>query len=125
MEDDKRVLWKKMKLLQYIDWDLKLELTLDPKRFMRLEDELAFIGKAWAKLRSWLLKSHGHSEFLCVLDKCKNWTVIYNAQSEENICCTCNYREVLKYSDYIKAENVSGSLLYPSVIQCIKPLKAQ
>lgn len=68
MEDYKRALWKKMKLPQYIDWDLKLELTLDPKKFLRLEDELVFIGKAWAKLRSWLLKSHGHFEFLCVLE---------------------------------------------------------
>jgi hypothetical protein len=54
MEDYKRVLWMKMKFLQYIDWDLKIDLTLDPKRFMRLEDELIFIGKAWAKLRAWL-----------------------------------------------------------------------
>jgi hypothetical protein len=68
MEDYKRVLWKKMKLLQYVNWDLKIDLTLDPKRFMRLEDELIFVGKAWAKLRSWLLKRYGRFEFLCVLE---------------------------------------------------------
>lgn len=68
MEDYKRFLWKKMKLLQYIEWDLKIDLTLDPKRFMRLEDELIFIGKAWAKLRAWLLKRYGRFEFLCVLE---------------------------------------------------------
>ena len=68
MEDYKRALWKKMKLLQYIGWDLKIDLTLDPKRFMRLEDELRFIGKAWAKLRAWLLKLCGKFEFLCVLE---------------------------------------------------------
>jgi len=68
MEDYKRVLWMKMKFLQYIDWDLKIDLTLDPKRFMRLEDELIFIGKAWAKLRAWLLKRYGRFEFLCVLE---------------------------------------------------------
>jgi hypothetical protein len=68
MEDYKWVLWKKMKLLQYIDWDLKIDLTLDPKRFMRLEDELLFIGKAWAKLRAWLLKRYGRFEFLRVLE---------------------------------------------------------
>jgi hypothetical protein len=72
MEDYKRVLWKKMKLLQYIDWDLKIDLTLDPKRFMRLEDELLFIGKAWAKLRAWLLKRYGRFEFLCVLEAQKS-----------------------------------------------------
>lgn len=68
MEDYERDLWKKMKLLLYIDWDLKLDLTLDPKWFMRLEDELVFVGKAWAKLRSWLLIRYGHFEFLCVLE---------------------------------------------------------
>ena len=68
MEDYKRVLWKKMKLLQYIDWDLKIDLPLDPKRFRLLEDELMFIGKAWAKLRAWLLKRYGRFEFLCVLE---------------------------------------------------------
>jgi hypothetical protein len=55
--------------------------------------------------------------------KCKNWTVIYNAESEEYICCTCNNRVVVKYADYIRAENVSGSLLYPSIVQYIKPLQ--
>ena len=68
MEDYKRVLWKKMKLLQFVDWDLKLDLTLDPKKFMSLWGELVFIGKAWAKLRSWLLKRYGRFEFLCVLE---------------------------------------------------------
>jgi hypothetical protein len=68
MEDYKRALWKKMKLLQYIDWDLKIDLTLDPKRFMRLEDEMVFIGKAWARLRAWLLKRYGKFEFLRVLE---------------------------------------------------------
>ena len=73
MPEYKRVLWKKMRLLQFIEWDLKLELTLDPKKFMRLEDELTFIDKAWSKLRSWLLKRYGHFEFLKVLEVQKFW----------------------------------------------------
>jgi hypothetical protein len=68
MPEYKRMLWKKMKFLQSIEWDLKIELTLDPKKFMRLEDELIFIDKAWSKLRSWLLKRYGHFEFLKVLE---------------------------------------------------------
>jgi hypothetical protein len=68
MEHYKRVLWKKLRLLQFVEWDLKLDLTLDPKKFMRLEDELIFINRAWAKLRSWLLKRNGHFEFLKVLE---------------------------------------------------------
>lgn len=35
---------------------------------MRLEDELTFINKAWAKLKSWLLKRYGRFEFLKVLE---------------------------------------------------------
>ena len=72
MPEYKRMLWKKLKLLQFIEWDLKLELTLDPKKFMRLEDELKFIDKAWSKLRSWLLKRYGHFEFLKVLEAQKS-----------------------------------------------------
>ena len=68
MPDYKRMLWKKLRLLQLVEWDLKLELTLDPKKFMRLEDELIFIDKAWSKLRSWLSKRYGHFEFLKVLE---------------------------------------------------------
>lgn len=68
MSDYKRVVWKKLKLLQFIEWDLKLELTLDPKKFMRLDDEIKFINKAWAKLRSWLLKKYRHFEFLKILE---------------------------------------------------------
>ena len=68
MPDYKRMLWKKMRLLQFIQWDLKIELTLDPKKFMRLEDEFTFIDKAWSKLRAWLLKRYGHFEFLKVLE---------------------------------------------------------
>ena len=64
----KRMLWKKLRMLQYIDWDLKLDLTLDPKGFLCLEDEFKFITKAWAKLRSWLLKRYGHFEFFRVLE---------------------------------------------------------
>jgi hypothetical protein len=47
---------------------LKLELTLDPNKFMRLIDEFAFIDRAWAKVRSWLYKRYGHFEFLKVLE---------------------------------------------------------
>ena len=42
MPDHKRKLWAKLRLLQFIEWDLKLDLTIDPKKFMRLEDEFVF-----------------------------------------------------------------------------------
>lgn len=68
MEDYKRVLWKRLSRLSRIKWDVKLDLTIDPKKFMRLEDELIFVNKAWSKLRAWLQKRYGHFEFLEVLE---------------------------------------------------------
>jgi hypothetical protein len=68
MEDYKRMLRKKLWRLRLVKWDLKLELTLDPSRFMRLVEEFAFIDKAWAKTRSWLYKKYGHFEFLKILE---------------------------------------------------------
>jgi hypothetical protein len=67
-EDYKRRLKKKLWPLRSVKWDLKLELTLDPKRFMRLSDEFVFIDPAWSKARSWLYKKYGHFEFLKVLE---------------------------------------------------------
>lgn len=56
---------------------------------------------------------------------CGNWTVIYVPEREENICCTCNNRVTIKYADYIKAENVSGSIIIPSIGHYFKPVEAQ
>jgi hypothetical protein len=50
---------------------LKIELTVDPKAFFRLYDEYVFIGKAWNKLRSWLLRRYGKFEYLKVLEATK------------------------------------------------------
>jgi hypothetical protein len=68
MEDYKRKLRKKLWPLRLVEWNLKLELTVDPSEFMRLIDEFAFIDRAWAKTRSWLYKRYGHFEFLRVLE---------------------------------------------------------
>lgn len=67
-EDYKRRLKKKLWLLRSVKWNLKLELTLDPKMFMRLFDEFMFVDPAWARLRAWLYKRYGHFEFLKVLE---------------------------------------------------------
>ena len=43
-----------------LDWFfLSVELTLDPKKFQLLENEFHKINKAWAQLRSWMLKRYG------------------------------------------------------------------
>lgn len=72
-EDYKRRLRRKLWPLRFVKWDLKLELTLDPKRFVSLYYEFAFIDPAWAKqglgcirevailsfLRCWRFRSRG------------------------------------------------------------------
>jgi hypothetical protein len=68
LQDYKRKLRKKLWPLRFVNWDLKLELTVDPKKFMRLEDEMFFMDKGWAKLRYWLLKRYGRFEFLKILE---------------------------------------------------------
>lgn len=68
MKEYKRMLWKKLRLLKFIQWDLKIELTLDPKKFQLLENEFNRISKAWAKLRSWMLKRYGYFEFPTILE---------------------------------------------------------
>jgi hypothetical protein len=67
-EDYKRLLRKKLWPLRSVGWNLKLELALDPNKFMRLGDEFAFINGAWAKTRSWMYKRYGHFEFLKILE---------------------------------------------------------
>jgi hypothetical protein len=56
---------------------------------------------------------------------CGNWTVIYVPEREENVCCTCNHRVTIKYIDYLKAENVSGSIIIPSMNHYFKPFELE
>jgi hypothetical protein len=64
----KKVLKRKLKLLDFVIWDIKIELTIDPKKFFNLYDEFVFINRAWNKLRSWIRKRYGEFEFLRVLE---------------------------------------------------------
>ena len=45
---------RKLHLLDNMLWDLKIELTIDPKKCMRLEDEFYLLRKGWNRLNSWL-----------------------------------------------------------------------
>ena len=67
----KKRLKRKLRLLDFVLWDIKIELTIDPKKFFRLYDEFVFINRAWNKLRSWLRKRYGDFEFLRVLEVTK------------------------------------------------------
>jgi hypothetical protein len=81
-EDYKRRLRNRLRILRLVKWDLKIELTLDPKRFMRLSDEFALVDPAWAKTRAWLYKRYGHFEFLKVLDRSKNKVMFLKVRLE-------------------------------------------
>jgi len=68
MKAYKRKIWNKMRFLDKIEWHLKIEFTVDPKRFMLLEHEFRFVSRGWSRLRSWMLKKYGKFEFLKVLE---------------------------------------------------------
>jgi hypothetical protein len=59
---------RKLKLLNFMLWDLKIELTIDPKKFLRLADEFNFLKKAWNRLNSWLRKKFGEFEYFKVME---------------------------------------------------------
>jgi hypothetical protein len=67
-DDYRRRLRKRIWPLRLVKWDLKIEMTLDPKKFIRLKDEFDFMDLAWAKIRSWMYKRYGHFEFLKILE---------------------------------------------------------
>lgn len=59
---------RKMKKLDVVRFDLKVELTLDPKRFFTLKSEFDIIKKGWNRLHSWFKKRFGKHDCLCVLE---------------------------------------------------------
>jgi len=67
----KRKLWPKLRKLVKIRWDLKIELTVDPKRFMTLGEQWNKITKWWNKLRSWMYKRYGAFQYLRILEATK------------------------------------------------------
>jgi len=62
---------RRLKKLDGVAWDLKIELTVDPKRSIRVCSEFVSINRAWNKLRSWLRRRYGDFEFLRVLEVTK------------------------------------------------------
>jgi hypothetical protein len=57
---------RKLAPLDGVLWDLKIELTIDPKKTMRLSDGYALLTKGWNRLNSWLKRRFGEFEsFQC------------------------------------------------------------
>jgi hypothetical protein len=57
-----------LRKLDRLGWDLKIELTIDPKRFMRYSDEFFFLKNGWNRLRSWLIRRYGSFDFFDVME---------------------------------------------------------
>jgi hypothetical protein len=68
-DDDYRLfLRRKLKLLNFMLWDLKIELTIDPKKCMRYADEFYLLQKGWNRLNSWLRRRFGEFAYFKVLE---------------------------------------------------------
>ena len=66
--DYRNVLRSRLNRLQGVRFDLKLEFTLDPKKFLSLGDEFMFLPPFWNVIHSWLLKRYGKFEFLRIVE---------------------------------------------------------
>lgn len=68
-DDDYRLLLKqKLRMLNLMVWNLKIELTIDPKKTMRYSDGFFLLMKGWNRLRSWLKRRYGDFEYFRVLE---------------------------------------------------------
>ena len=67
-EDYRRSLKARMRRLRDIEWDIKIEITLDPKRFMGLYDEFIYLPKLWHTIDRWLDHKYGAHEFLRIME---------------------------------------------------------
>lgn len=67
-EDYRQFLRRKLRLLNNVLWDLKIELTVDPKKCMRYCDEFFLLSKGWNRLNSWLKRRFGEFLYFKVLE---------------------------------------------------------
>lgn len=61
----------RVRKLRRFRFDIKLELTLDPKMFFTLGSQFVFFPLAWNKFRSWIIRKYGRFEFFRVLETTK------------------------------------------------------
>ncbi|MDM7920586.1 MAG: hypothetical protein QUS12_15705, partial [Methanosarcina sp.] len=68
-DGDYRLLLKqKLRLLNFMVWNLKIELTIDPKKTMRYSDGFYLLKKGWNRLRSWLRRRYGDFDYFQVME---------------------------------------------------------
>lgn len=66
--DYRLFLKQKLRFLNNMVWNLKIELTIDPKKCMKYSHEFALIKKGWNRLRSWLRRRYGDFEYFQVME---------------------------------------------------------
>ena len=67
-EGYRRTLKSRMSRMKDIKWDVKLEITLDPKLFLGLYDQFIFLPKLWNIVNVWLKRTYGKFGFLRILE---------------------------------------------------------
>lgn len=68
-DDDYRLLLRrKLRLLNMMVWNLKMELTIDPKKTMRYSDGFYLLKKGWNRLHSWLRRRYGDFPYFQVME---------------------------------------------------------
>lgn len=66
--DYRQSLKRRMHRMRDIDWSVKIELTLDPKKFMGLYDQFIFLPRLWNVINTWLKRTFGKFEFLRIME---------------------------------------------------------
>jgi hypothetical protein len=67
-EDYRLFLRQKLRFLNMMVWNLKIELTIDPKKTMRYADGFFLLKKGWNRLRSWLRRRYGDFDYFQVME---------------------------------------------------------
>ena len=66
--DYRQFLRRKLRLLNNVVWDLKIELTVDPKKCMQYHTEFELLQKGWNRLNSWIRRRYGEFLYFKVLE---------------------------------------------------------
>ena len=70
--DYRQFLRRKLRMLDFMLWDLKIELTIDPKKCMQYSHEFYLLQKGWNRLNSWLRRRFGDFAYFKVMEITKS-----------------------------------------------------
>jgi hypothetical protein len=101
--DYRNVLRRRLNRLQGVRFDLKLEFTLDPKKFLSLGDEFLFLPPFWHVIHSWLTKRYGKFEFLRIVEIQKK------GRPHLHVLCSFYDEKSVKFFAEMKKHRSNGS----------------